>query len=234
MTIIRSLALALFVSLTLPNLVLAAARPLSVSAWVPYWKKTAGVAETTAHLNQIQTISPFSFEVGPDDQLIDKLKLGEEPWLTLLTSARKKKAEIIPTIHWADGDAISLTLASSTLRKAQIAAIVSLLKDNKFNGIDIDYENKPAESQANFSRFLRELAAALKKDQKILTCSIEPRTPWADRTTTAQGSEPRTRPAERDGAGRMYANDYKAIGQYCDRVRIMAYDQGRIDVKLDC
>ena len=31
----------------------------------------------------------------------------------------------------------------------------------------------------------------------------------------------------------QYANDYKVLNQYCDEVRVMAYDQGTIDLKLD-
>jgi spore germination protein YaaH len=57
---------------------------------------------------------------------------------------------------------------------------------------------------------------------KFVMCTIEARTPLDSRY---DGVPPKD-------AG-LYVNDYKEINRYCDRVRIMAYDQGSIDVKLN-
>lgn len=58
--------------------------------------------------------------------------------------------------------------------------------------------------------------------QKWVYCSIEPRTPL---TSRYESTPP-------EGAG-VYANDYAEINKYCDRVLIMAYDQGAVDVRLN-
>ncbi len=196
------------------------AATLSYAVWIPYWRKEAGVAEVLANLKTVQEISPFSYEVRPDGTLIDKLKIGQDPWPDFFAVATSGKVKIIPTIAWIDGDAILRTLASTTARNRHIAEIADVVRANGFAGIDIDYENKKAETRPHFSKFLKELSAKLRKDKKILSCSIESRTPISSRFIVVPKDL-------------KYANDFSIIGKYCDEVRILAYDQGTIDLKLN-
>jgi spore germination protein YaaH len=105
-------------------------------------------------------------------------------------------------------------------RAEHVRELVELVEDNDFDGIDIDYEGKRAETKDYFSLFLAELAVAL--DDKWLSCTIEARTPVPDRYT---GTPPAT--------AYQFANDFPSIGRACDRVRIMTYDQQTADQKLN-
>ncbi len=98
------------------------------------------------------------------------------------------------------------------------ARIANLAKARGFSGINIDFENRPASSRPYFSLFLKGLYARM--GQKWVYCSIEPRTPPA----SAFDVIPKTL---------GYANDYAAINRYCDRVQVMAYDQGAVDLRLN-
>jgi len=196
----------------------AAIKPLEIAAWIPYWRKEAGVAEAIAHIVSLKEISPFGYTVKKDGTLFDAMKINENPWPALLSAARANKVKIIPTVMWGDGDTIDAILRNSKTRTAHIKAIVDMVNTNNFDGVDIDYEGKKAETQKYFSIFLRDLYTALGK--KFLSCTIEARTPLDSRFSVIP----------KDIA---YANDYKSINAYCDRVRIMAYDQGTVDLKLN-
>ena len=204
----------------LPQASFAASAKLSYGAWIPFWKKTAGVQEITDHLLQFQQISPFSYEVKANGDPVDKLKIDEGFWPMWLLAIRDLKIKIIPSIAWFDDNGLHALLSNTKLRRAHADKIVKLTVDKKFDGIDIDYENKLTETGPYFSLFLQGLSDKLHAKKKILTCTIEPRMPPADKFKTV--------PKDLG-----YANDYKVINKYCDQVRIMAYDQGTIDLKLN-
>jgi spore germination protein YaaH len=203
-----------------PTLASAVTTDLVFSAWVPYWKKTLAVPETIIHLNQIKTISPFSYEVKTDGTLIEPMRLNKDPWPNLLTSARNQKVKIIPSILWTDRSAIQTNLFSVKKRQAHINNIMAVVKANNFAGIDIDYENKFAETKTYFSKFIMELSAKLHAQKKLLVCTIEPRTPNESRLNIIPDNL-------------RVANDYAILGKYCDEIRLMAYDQGVIDLRLN-
>lgn len=199
---------------------ISSAKSLVIEGWVPYWKKTDGTAEVLANLRKIWVVSPFSFEVNSDGSLKDTLKISQEPWPEFIAEAKADKTKIVPSIAWTDGDAMQAVLSSSTARAAHEKNILDLITSSTYDGVDINYENKKAETNTYFSQFLKELAAQLHKNKKTLTCSIEARTPASSRFQVIP----------KDLA---YANDFKKIGTYCDEVRLLAYDQGRIDYKLN-
>jgi spore germination protein YaaH len=110
-------------------------------------------------------------------------------------------------------------LKNPTLRAQHVAAIVAMVNQNNFDGVDIDYEGKKASDKPYFSKFLKQLYVGLGK--KYLMCTVESRTPPEDLNTNSPLSDI------------QYANDFKALNKYCDRVRFMTYDQESADKTLN-
>ncbi|MEK7128836.1 MAG: glycosyl hydrolase family 18 protein [Patescibacteria group bacterium] len=191
---------------------------LEVSGWIPYWRKATGTEEALAHLDAFKEINPFGYTVKRDGTLADTAKMDEEPWTTLITLAKERKIRVIPTVMWSDTEAIHRILSNTKTRIALEDEIAALVKQKSFDGIDIDFEGKRAETKQYFSTFLKGLYQRMGK--KWVMCTIEARTPLDSRYDTIPKNI-------------EYANDFVAINKYCDRVRIMTYDQGTIDVKLN-
>ncbi len=198
------------------------------AVWIPYWRKTEGASSTLANLSSVTQISPFAYELQSDGTIKNVLKIEEEPWTTLIAEVKKKNIKVYPSIlSYPHSDAekkLQYTLlANKKRRTAHVGEIRSIVKKNKFDGIDIDYEAKLAETGPFFSLFLTELSTALHKDKKKLICTIEARTPPESRYATTS----------KEVLSKVeYVNNYKVIGKVCDQVRIMAYDQSTDDAKL--
>lgn len=207
----------------------SAAPVFEKAVWIPYWRKTEGASTTLQNLNTLTQISPFAYELQfADGNIKNVLKIEDEPWTTLIAEAKKKKVKIYPSIlsyphNDKEKQLFYLLLAQRKKRQAHVKDIVALVKKNKFDGIDIDYEAKTAETRPYFSAFLTELSTALHKDKKKLICTVEARTPPESRYATT---------SKEVLAKVEYVNDYKIIGKVCDQVRIMAYDQAGDDAQL--
>lgn len=172
------------------------------------------------HMATLTTVHPFSYTVKNDGTLNDAMGIDAEPWTTFINTAKQNKTRVIPSVMWSDGAAIHSILSNGTTRRALEDEIANTVKEKGFDGIDIDFEGKWAETSIYFSTFLKGLY--MRMGQKWVYCTIEPRTPISSRY---EGKPPA-------GAG-TYANDYAEINKYCDRVQIMAYDQGSVDVVLN-
>jgi len=192
---------------------------IEVSGWIPYWRTEAGTKDASSHLSQMAEVNPFGYTVTSGGVLNDAMKINGSNWQSLIKDAKKKGVKVIPTVMWSDTASIHTVLSNPTTRAAHIKSIVKAVNDNGFDGIDIDYEGKKAETRVYFSSFLSELNDALGKKQ--LDCTIEARMPLAARFS---GTPP---------ANIEYANDLKEVNKSCDRVRIMTYDQQTADLQLN-
>ena len=192
---------------------------LEVSAWLPYWKIDDATADAKEHLDSLNVIHPFGYTVKSDGTLNDELlDIRNSSWKRLFKAAKKKGVLIVPSIMSSDGETLHAILSDENLRTTHIKEITKLVKKEKYDGIDIDYEGKKAETNQYFGFFLRDLKQAL--GSKILTCTIEARTPPSSLYKVIPSTI-------------EYANDYAAIGTYCDQVKLMTYDQGRADIVLN-
>lgn len=192
---------------------------LEVSGWIPYWRSSQGARDARNNIEKIDEINPFVYTVTQDGDIRDQGKLRSSSWKRLFASARKNDVEIIPTVMWSDAAAMFSVLSNEDDRKDHVEDIARMVRRGSYDGVDIDYEGKTAETREYFSLFLKELRAEL-EDEAILSCTIEPRTPPDSLYTVV--------PATLE-----YSNDYKEINSHCDRIKLMTYDQGRADLKLN-
>ena len=198
----------------------ASAAAFEYSGWLPYWREASSTKDVLPHLSQLTEINPFGYIVQPDGTVMDAMGIADEPWKSLIIAAKAKKVRVIPTVMWSDTEAIHRILSNTESRIKLEDDITALAFNEGFDGIDIDFEGKLAEDKQYFSTFLRGLYQRMGK--KWVMCPIESRTPLSSRYL---GTPPKD-------AG-IYSNDWVQINKYCDRVRIMAYDQQTIDQKLN-
>ncbi len=211
-------ALAAMLFNVMPGTAHAATAKFEVSGWIPYWRVATGTADVLPRLSQMTEVNPFGYTVKKDGSLYDAAGIEKGNWDTFIQEAKAKKVRVIPTVMWSDTQAIADVLGDKKKRARHVSAIVKMVKENNFDGVDIDYEGKRAEDRDNYSAFLKELYT--KMGDKWVMCTIEARTP--------PDSLYKTIPKDLE-----YANDYKAINKYCDRVKLMTYDQQSADIKLN-
>jgi spore germination protein YaaH len=198
----------------------SAASTFEVSGWMPYWRAATSSNDVLPHLNELTEINPFVYTMTATGTIVDKGPMDQSPWASVVAAAKAQKVRVIPTIMWSNATAIHTILSGAKTRQALENSIVKLVKTNGYDGIDIDFENKKAETKNYFSLFLKGLHSRM--GTKMVTCDIEARTPTDARyygTTVPPDAE-------------IYANDFVQINKYCDRVHIMAYDQQTVDQQL--
>ncbi len=210
------------VFLTGDSLTGRATGPFELSGWIPDWSAASGTEDVFPHLKEMTAVMPFGYTVSSDGTLVDSADIEQAPWPAFIAQAKAEKTWIIPTVEWGNGADEQAVLSSTTERIALEEQIADTVKENDFDGIDIDFEAKEAETRDYFSTFLQGLYERM--GNKWVYCTAESRMPLTDRYDVEA-----TVPQDATD----YANDYVAMNKYCDRVQIMAYDQGSVDLSLN-
>ncbi len=203
--------------LALPTVSFAAS--YEVGGWVPWFAEEAAIKSAEKNIRDLDIIYPFVYEVDSSGKIVSKVDIEDKDWQDLFELAEDKGVEVIPTIAWFDGEEMHEILTNKRKRSAHIDDIVDLVKEQGFDGINIDYESRKADTVDAYSSFLKELKDELGR-KLSLTCTIEARTP----PESLYREVPETI---------KYSNDYEEINEHCDWVEIMAYDQQRADLLLN-
>ncbi len=176
----------------------------TVAAWLPTsFDAEHARASFEANKDILDEVSPFWYKANVSDgSLVPEVGARD---VGLVAAAHTAEVLVIPTIHNVlDPEAILPLLRDPERRRQHIAHIMAEVRAYNYDGIDIDYETLPASSRDVYSAFMQELAAALHAEQKLLTVAVHAKT--------------------EDHGGWGGFQDWKLLGEICDRVRVMTYD----------
>lgn len=175
---------------------------------MPYWTTNASTASFVANSDLFSEISPFWFDTGASGSAVKiKEHLTAAQRAPVLAQLRGKGVKVVPSV--TDGTPagfMASVLKSPARRAAHVAQLLEVVASNGFDGIDLDYEHFAfndgqsswAATRPAWVSFVQELSAGLHATGKLLTVAVPP----PDYT--------------------VY--DYKSIGPFVDRIRIMTYD----------
>lgn len=186
------------------------AKPLRIG-YVPYWDQRRALDVVWQHPVLFDQVSPVWYSLTPAGRIVlaDDHHTHVDPAAVRAMQARGIK--VLPTVtnlrngDW-DLDLVPAMLHDPKARRTHIRALVELVREKDYDGIDIDYESLNAADRKAYTAFLTELGRRLHADGKLLATAVHPKTSNA-------GDDPRN-----------LAQNYRAIGAAVDQVRVMTYD----------
>jgi len=198
----------------------APARPARmISVWLPYWSMAAAGSSTLAHASQIGTASPFWYAVSASGMVVPEQGAGNA---ALVSALRARGMAVVPTVTESAGlQQFDKMLSSPSRRAAVVAALIDIVRQGAYAGLDLDFEQfaiDPSDNQAaagaaarGYPTFVAEVCRALHSLDRSCTVTVMARTSnahvlWRGRFAT-------------------WVYDYTALGAIADRIRIMAYDE---------
>ncbi len=146
----------------------------------------------------LTVVAPDYFELTADG----KLKYTKAPDKYFVESMHSSGIRVVPFLsnHWSR-EAGRAALGNAYSIAAQLA---SLVDEYGFDGIDVDIENLNQNDREAFTNFIRALRSKLPRNKTLSVC-VAPN-PWGIST------------------GWQGQYDMKALGEICDSVFIMTYD----------
>jgi spore germination protein len=184
-----------------------------VVASVPYWNIDYGTTSVLSNQHTFSEMSPWIYGLNSSGQIVPQYAPAQAATVDAeLTRLRTARIPLVPTLanvvqgKWVYQPVITDILHISGVRAQHVAAIVALVQREHYAGIDIDYEDLVASDRSAFTAFITELAGALHAKGKVLSVDLF------------------AKPTNRGYDQRNLAQDYRAIGQVADQVRLMGYD----------
>jgi spore germination protein len=173
-----------------------------VSIWVTY---ASVLEQRTLQENSdlIGEVNFFWYQLGTGGEIRGGVQGSQN-----LRVVREAGLRVVPSIVNAgfNRDFVMAAIEDPVDRARHIEEILALVRDNDYDGIDIDYESLYAEDREIFSLFIEELAAALHAEDKMLSIAVHAKT---------------AEPGSWDG---QIAQDWLRLGAAVDAFKIMTYD----------
>jgi spore germination protein YaaH len=165
-----------------------------------------------AHADRISVVAPQSFSMdslGVISGAVDA---------RIIATARARKVKLIPLIvnPGFEQSTFHHMLVTEDARRRAIRNISALCRDNKFDGIQFDFENINVSDRDAFTSFSRETADSLHRIGCTLSAAVVPR------ASEYPGPTPYHRWIYENWRG---AYDYKALADAMDFLSLMTYSQ---------
>jgi spore germination protein len=190
----------------------------TVSGWLTYWSTDNGLKHFMANADLFRAVSPFWYRADGTTTIYAQPGAGSR---TVMDAARSKGVPVVPTItETMSPSAMAAILSSDSKRAAHENAIVSLVMNHGYGGIDVDYEQflvttdqtVAAKNKAGFSAFTQGLCGKLKDRGKRCVITVNARVDDAMQASY--------RPTHSVGVF-----DYAVITRAATTMRIMTYGQ---------
>jgi spore germination protein len=201
--------------LLLPFLVSIFPRATGAQAPEALWYSTdaeASVQSFLANASRISVVAPQSFSMDSIGIIWGRV----DP--RVIAKAREAKVKLVPLIvnPGFDQAIFHHVLTTPDARRRAIRNITALCRDNKFDGIQFDFENISVRDREAFTSFSREVADSLHRINCTLSAAVVPRSSEYPGPTSYHKW--------------IYDNwrgayDYKALAEVMDFLSVMTYSQ---------
>ena len=144
-----------------------------VLGFLPYWKLDS-TTRSALRLDLVSTIAYFSIGVQSNGYLArgsaSSPTVGWSGWTSasmteLINAAHARGVRVVPTITlmaWnGDYSAMSTLLNSSSYRARLVTEVVSMVRDRRADGVNIDFEPVPSSLRSLFTSLVRQIKAGL-------------------------------------------------------------------------
>lgn len=169
-------------------------------AWIGQDTYAAGVATYLAHADELGAIHPKWYELM-DGGAIRAFPNAGDP--VLVDAAAAHRTLLMPMIDVRKVATLRAMLGDPATRSGHVAALVSLVIEHGYDGLDIDYEHLwTAADRPGYEAFVTELAADLHAAGKQLSIAAPGMT----------------------GPAKQAAYDYAFLAATADTIHIMGYD----------
>ncbi len=154
-----------------------------------------------AHIGQLDIVAPYFYELNADGTIKNDLLQPDA-----LTVMRNSNVKIVPMIkNLSRWDDFHNTVATDVQRDAIAQRLADLVTQNKYDGINIDFEAVNASDAPLITDLMARISAKFKPLNKLVTQAVIARS--SDVPSTWGG-----------------AYDYAALAKYDDYMLVMAYD----------
>ncbi|MGH3788110.1 MAG: glycosyl hydrolase family 18 protein [Pseudonocardiaceae bacterium] len=197
---------------TVPRMFAAESRPATlVVGSLPFWNLAEGPNVVLANRDSFNEVSPWIYGVAGNGDIVAQVPERAAETAAGMAKLRSSGIRLVPTIanvtngQWTY-EPVAAMLHDPAAMTRHINDIVALVQREGYDGIDIDYEDLRAADREAFTTFVTRLGDALHAEDKILSVAV------FGKTSDAGEDE------------RNAAQDFAAIGEAVDEVRLMAYD----------
>jgi spore germination protein YaaH len=190
--------------------------PIRVASWAPYWQPETALASFQGNSEIFGDVSLVAYSALDTTTIATYDGLPDGTKEVYRSAAAAAGVPFIATIFDdSPSGTMAGILADPVTRAAHVQAVVDVVVNGGYDGVDLDYETFAfsdarstwAATRPNWIAFLTELDARLEPLAKQLIVSVPP--VYDGGQTDASG---------------FWVYDYAAMGQVVDRIRVMAYD----------